>query len=105
MTELQARDEFDTNTDGHVSEEEITLLIGEGIDYIDLDMFISLVWPKIKDTFKMPVAETPEPIEAPPTEAITSPEAAEEDDDADFEEVCMSGTPRGCCVNSCNLEL
>ena len=92
MVELQARDEFDTNKDGSVSEEEITVLIGEGIDSVDLDQFISTVWPKIKDVYKMPAPKSAEPIESPPTDSESPPSddgapVEEEDDDSDFDEV------------------
>lgn len=90
MAELQARQEFDTNTDGRVSEEEITILVGDGIDSVGFDQFYTIVWPKIKDVYKMPVVEEADPINPPPTEAPPAPmedTSSEDAEDADFDEV------------------
>ncbi|XP_067943914.1 glucosidase 2 subunit beta-like [Watersipora subatra] len=94
LTELQAREEFDTNSDGQVSEEEITILVGEAIDSSDSEHFATTVWPKIKDSYRMPSPEGVDPIESPPVEPVPSPTEEldehdgedDDDDDADFDE-------------------
>lgn len=95
MEESRARAEFDKDSDGTVSQDEVNEYMSS-LEPVDEHTFVSTVWPNVKEVISVPAANQGEPLQAPPTgeddSQIRAPTVDDDDDDdSDFDEVlCLS---------------